>query len=252
MEKLNALTPIQKLLVLIAPLGVIFFIFWQMFLGDLEAQLEGAQNKVRQQQAEYNKLREYEKAQRQESARERKEAEQAILEENKKMLPREEEIPAFIMSIQSDAYAAGVVIRKIERQEPEIEDYYKIIPIRIEASGKPRDIVDFFQTLGGAKKRVVNIRRLMIQRPKASQYNLAEVVEGDESEYDKAARIRRMKKEEKGMTNEERRMLKLRRWQVANEQLPVQTTFYAYTFSYTGEPLPPELRKRKSRTRRRL
>ena len=250
MDKLNALTPQQKLLVLVAPLALIGFVFWQFFLGDLSNSLAAAQNKVRTQQNEYNKLREYEKARRQESARQAREDEEARLVENREMLPEEEEIPMFIMSIQRDAYHSNVTIRKIERQEPEVEDYYKVIPIRIEANGKPPDIVDFFQTLGGPKKRVVNIRRLTLQRPKASQYDVTEVVQGDESEYDKAARTRRMKKEEKGMTNEERRMLKLRRWMQTNTRLPVVATFFAYTFSYTGEPMPEELRKRRTRRRR--
>ena len=236
MENTNALTPPQNLLVLAIPLALMGFVFWLSFRG-LDDPLAEARDKVRAQQKVIDQLRQREEEPRRESGRQREDEERAKLEENTRMFLREDGLLDFVASLLADAEGAAVTIRRIEYDEPVEEDYYEIIPITVEVNGRARDVIDLFQTLESPRKPVVHVRRLTLHRPKASQYGMTDVLYDDESKVDEAARARRMREEEQSMTNEERRMLKLRRWQMTNERLPVRASFRVYAFAYTGQPV---------------
>lgn len=250
MEKLNALTAAHKALITVVVLGLAGVAAWQLLITDAQGQVTAAQAKVRTLQQEYGQLKEYEKKSRLDEVKQKRAETEARLEENKKLLPPEDEIPTFIMSIKATADSAGLQIEKFEPLEPEVEDYYRMVPVKVEVLGKAADLLDFFQTLAGPKKLIVNIRQIEIER---LPMDVAKIQQesGEESAFDKAARFRRSKKEERDMTNEERRMLKLHRWQLANEMNKVRASFVAYTFVYTGEPMPEDLRKKKKRKQRR-
>jgi len=250
MEKLNALTVAQKLLIAIAVLGIAGVAFWQLVVTDAQGAVAVARQKVQKLQQEYTQLKEYEKKSRLDEVKAKRAEVEARLEENKKLLPPENEIPAFIMSIKAMADASGLQVEKFEPLEPEVDDYYRQVPVKVEVLGKSSDLLDFLQTLAGPKKLIVNVREIKMQRLKMDVMKIQEE-SGEESHYDKAARFKRQKKEERDMTNEERRMLKLQRWQLANEMNKVRASFVAYTFVYTGEPMPEDLRKKKQRKVRR-
>lgn len=250
MDKLNALTIGQKALIILILLAAVGGAFWQLLITDVEDQLVAANAKSQKLQREYADLKEYEKKSRLDEVRDRRAAVEARLEENKKLLPPEDEIPAFIMSIKADADAAGLEVIKFDPEEPELDDYYRMVPVRVEVLGKSSDLVDFLQTLAAPKKLIVNIREMEIRRLPLDVLKIQKEM-GEESAFDKAARFKRMKKEERDMTNEERRMLKLQRWQLANEMNKVRASFTAYTFTYTGESMPDDMRKKKQRKRRR-
>jgi Tfp pilus assembly protein PilO len=250
MEKLNALTAAQKLLIGLAVLGIAGVAFWQLVITDAEAAAGQARTKVQKLQQEYGQLKEYEKKSRLDEVKAKRAEVEARLEELKKLLPPEDEIPTFIMSIKAMADASGLQVEKFEPLDPEIEDYYRKVPVKVEVLGKASDLLDFLQTLAGPKKLIVNVREIEMKRLQMDVMKIQEEL-GEESHFDKAARFKRQKKEERDMTNEERRMLKLQRWQLANEMNKVRASFVAYTFVYTGEQMPEEARKKKQRKQRR-
>lgn len=252
MEKLNALPILQKMLIIAVLLALVFGAFYYLVITDQQAALTQANGQHKQAQTEYTQLKEFEEKQRQYAVQKQKEAEERKLEENKRMLPTEDEVEAFIEGIQADAKAAGLKVQKFDPLDHEIEDYYKKIPYKVELLGDTLELIDFLQTLAAPKKRIINVREIDISRLPIDLVAIERATGGNASDFDRIAKFKRMRKEEKELSNEERRMLKLQRWQLANEMNQVRVTFVAYTFSYTGKEMPEELRsKRRKKTRRR-
>ncbi len=247
MEQINNLPPPQKALVALVVMALLAGAAYQFVIRDRQSQAQAAQASYQRHRNEYDQLREYEQKQRLESAQAaRAEAEQK-LKENKRLLPAEDEIPSFIMSIKADADHSGLDVLRFESTTPEFEDYYKRIPVQVEVIGRTTDLISFLQTLAQPHKRIVNVSEFDIERlPRDHEAHQGRV--GGEAA--RAARRRTRIEETPDMSPEERRLVRFRHWQQGSEQNLVKATFTAYTFSYTGEQLSEDQRRRRQTRRR--
>lgn len=247
MDKLAALPLPQKLGLLLVLLGLIVGAFYYLVVSDASDQIGSLESRKDRLEDERDRLKQYEDRDRL-AKLERQEAEEsAKIEENKRMLPTEKEIPAFIEAIKADADAAGLLIDKVEQQAPIMEDYYNRVPIRMEVTGQWPALVEFLRILSTARerdrrRRVVNVREIQIEQVTGTVDRLREQlgmpVAKKSTQPRKAGGGR-------DRTDEEIRAEDLREWQEANAIRPVKASFVAYTFTFTGKPMPADARKKR-------
>lgn len=140
-------------------IGVLYFV---VFYSDVDTDLTNAKNRekgLRQQLAEAEKSREeYQK-----DADEKTRREQAAREQ-KKILPDDPEMPAFLATIQDVATVSGVNLTSWSPTEELPEEFYAKVPMKLTLKGKFHQVVKFFHGVG-QQDRIINVEDIRIKRP---------------------------------------------------------------------------------------
>ena len=251
MEKFLRLPLYQRLIIVAVVLAVIAGGYYFLVISDYDSQTAAEDAKTKRIQKELTELAAYQDKEKREKLQVEFDEEQKKIEENKKMLPSDEEMPAFLMSIKADADLAGLEILKFETKEPGNEDYYKRIPVEMEVRGNFHQQVKFFKTLAAPKKRIVNITDLDIERPPLNLKELKRIVgisllkEKEDADIEAKRDKERRAKEDRDTVAEVRARW-FHEWEEARKMEVFKATFTANAFSYTGTPIPDaEKAKRK-------
>lgn len=69
------------------------------------------------------------------------------MEAQRKVVPEEEEVPAFITLVESEAAASGVVVRRYTPKETIAKDYYVEVPVDIDVDGPYYSVLHFYDRL---------------------------------------------------------------------------------------------------------
>jgi len=160
---LDRLPPIAKVGVgfLFAVLiGVLYFV---VFYSDVDSDLTNARNREKtllQQLADAEKSREeYQKDADEKTRREQQAREQ------KKILPDDPEMPAFLSTLQDVATVSGVNLMSWSPTEEVPEEFYAKVPMKLTLSGKFHQVVKFFHSVG-QQDRIINIEDIRIKKLK--------------------------------------------------------------------------------------
>lgn len=160
---LERLPPIAKVGVgfLFAMLiGVLYFV---VFYSDVDTDLTNAKNKekaLRSQLAAAEKSREeYQKDADEKTRREQQAREQ------KKILPDDPEMPAFLATIQDVATVSGVNLTSWSPTEEIPEEFYAKVPMKLTLTGKFHQVVKFFHGVG-QQDRIINVEDIRIKKEK--------------------------------------------------------------------------------------
>jgi type IV pilus assembly protein PilO len=158
---LDRLPPIAKVGVgfLFAVLiGVLYFV---VFYSDVDTDITNAKNREKnllQQLAEAEKSREeYQKDADEKTRREQQAREQ------KKILPDDPEMPAFLATIQDVATVSGVNLTSWSPTEELPEEFYAKVPMKLTLSGKFHQVVKFFNGVG-QQDRIINVEDIQIKK----------------------------------------------------------------------------------------
>lgn len=158
---LDRLPPIAKVGVgfLFAVLiGVLYFV---VFYSDVDTDITNAKNTekaLNQQLAAAEKSREeYQKDADEKTRREQQAREQ------KKILPDDPEMPAFLATIQDVATVSGVNLTSWSPTEEIPEEFYAKVPMRLTLSGKFHQVVKFFNGVG-QQDRIINVEDIQIRK----------------------------------------------------------------------------------------
>jgi len=161
---LDRLPPIAKVGVgfLFAVLiGVLYFV---VFYSDVDTDLTNAKSRektLHQQLANAEKSREeYQKDADEKTRREQQAREQ------KKILPDDPEMPAFLATIQDVATVSGVNLTSWSPTEEVPEEFYAKVPMKLTLTGKFHQVVKFFNGVG-QQDRIINVEDIHIKRAKA-------------------------------------------------------------------------------------
>lgn len=252
MDKFLKLPLYQRLLIVGVALAVFAGGYFFAVITPTQDSIKAEEAKSKRVQVEYNSLSAYKDKETRENLSKEFEEEERKIDENKKMLPSEEEIPTFIISIKADADLAGLEILKFETKAAMEEDYYKRIPITMEVRGNFHQIVKFFKTLAAPKKRIVNITDLDIQRPPLILSDLKRLMGQSNLQRQEEQLIENKKNKADGKrdTAAEARRRNLRDWEEARKMDAFTATFVASAFSYTGNPISVAAKKRKNTKRK--
>ncbi|MBX3250833.1 MAG: type 4a pilus biogenesis protein PilO [Myxococcales bacterium] len=86
---------------------------------------------------------------------------------NKRVLPEEAEIPAFLQDLNRVAELSGLEIRRVEPRPEENEPLYVRIPVALRVAGKYHQIAKFFYSISRLD-RAINMENIAITNPTVS------------------------------------------------------------------------------------
>jgi type IV pilus assembly protein PilO len=84
----------------------------------------------------------------------------------KKILPDDPEMPAFLSTIQSVATLSGVNLTAWSPVEEQAQEFYVKVPMKLTLTGKFHQVAKFFHNVG-QQDRIINIENIQIRRGKA-------------------------------------------------------------------------------------
>ena len=160
---LDRLPPIAKVGVGFLFAVLIGLLYFVVFYSDVDTDLTKARNKeqdLRTQLAEAEKSREeYQKDADEKTRREQQAREQ------KKILPDDPEMPAFLSTLQDVATVSGVNLMSWSPTEEVPEEFYAKVPMKLTLSVKFHQVVKFFHSVG-QQDRIINIEDIRIKKTK--------------------------------------------------------------------------------------
>jgi type IV pilus assembly protein PilO len=162
---LDRLSPVAKF-----GLGFLFFflvgvVYFVIFHGDLETEIESAQNAQHGLEAQLDKA-ETSKAEYQKDLDEKTRREQLALEQ-KKILPDDPETPAFLAALQGVATLSGVNLTSWSPIEEQPQEFYAKVPMKLTLVGKFHQVAKFFHGVGQLD-RIINVEDIRIKTPKVN------------------------------------------------------------------------------------
>ena len=143
-------------------IGVVYFI---IFHGDLETEIESAQNGQHNLEAQLDKA-ETSKAEYQKDLDEKTRREQLALEQ-KKILPDDPETPAFLAALQGVATLSGVNLTSWSPTDEQPQEFYAKVPMKLTLVGKFHQVAKFFHGVGQLD-RIINVEDIRIKSPKTN------------------------------------------------------------------------------------
>lgn len=167
-SSLDKLPPVAKVGVgaLFAVLvGLLYFV---IFYSDVDNELTSAQRRQTALQGELAKAQiskeEYQKDLDEKTRREQ------LAREQKKILPDDPEMPAFLSSLQGVASNSGVNLTSWSPVDEVPDQFYAKVPMKLTLRGKFHQIAKFFHGVGQID-RIINVENILLKQPK---------MEGDE------------------------------------------------------------------------
>lgn len=164
-SSLDRLSPIAKFgvgFLFVFSVGVVYF---TVFHGDLETEIEQAHNSQQVYEAQLSKA-ETSKAEYQQALDEKTRREQLALEQ-KKILPDDPETPAFLAALQGVATLSGVNLTSWSPTEEQPQEFYAKVPMKLTLIGKFHQVAKFFHGVGQLD-RIINVEDIRIKSPKTS------------------------------------------------------------------------------------
>ncbi len=162
---LDRLPPVAKVgvaLFFVAMLGVLYFV---VFYGDVDGQISSAVQREGQLKDELAKA-ETSKTEYQKDLEEKTRREQTAREQ-KRILPDDPEMPAFLSALQGVATVSGVNLTAWSPADEAIEEFYAKVPMKLTLTGKFHQIAKFFNGVGQLD-RIINIENITLKNSKAN------------------------------------------------------------------------------------
>jgi type IV pilus assembly protein PilO len=158
---LDRLPPIAKVGVGFLFAVLIGLLYFVVFYSDVDSDLNKAKQKergLRTQLSEAEKSREeYQKDADEKTRREQQAREQ------KKILPDDPEMPAFLSTLQDVATVSGVNLKSWSPTEEVPEEFYAKVPMKLTLAGKFHQVVKFFHSVG-QQDRIINLEDIHIKK----------------------------------------------------------------------------------------
>lgn len=90
------------------------------------------------------------------------------MEAQKKIVPEEKEVPAFITLVANEASISGVEVRRYTPKDTVTKDYYVEVPFEIDVDGPYYSVLNFFDRLQKLE-RIVNVSHMTMGSLKAGR-----------------------------------------------------------------------------------
>jgi len=163
---LDRLSPAGKMLVgllFVVLIGVLYFVF---FYADLDQQITSAQQRHGALTGELSRAQESKEAY-QKDLDEKTRREQLSLQQ-KKILPDDPEMPAFLQALQNTATISGAELTSWSPADEIPQEFYARVPMKLTLKGKFHQIAKFVYTVGQLD-RIINIENIQLKNPKATE-----------------------------------------------------------------------------------
>lgn len=163
---LDRLPPIAK-----AGVGALFVVlvgllYFVVFYSDVDNDLSTAKTKQSSLQSDLAKAQtskeEYQKDLDEKTRREQ------TAREQKKILPDDPEMPAFLSALQGVATISGVNLTSWSPTDEAPAEFYAKVPMKVTLKGRFHQVVKFFHGVGQLD-RIINIENILIKTPKTTE-----------------------------------------------------------------------------------
>lgn len=144
-------------LVFVILVGAVYFV---VFFGELQSQSDQAKNQEAELNDQLSKAEDAKAAYQKDL--DEKTRKQGLAREQKKVLPDDAEMPAFLAAIQTTASAAGVSLTSYTPQDEDPQQYYAKVPMALTLSGRFHQVARFFYQVGQLD-RVINVEDIDIE-----------------------------------------------------------------------------------------
>ncbi len=141
-------------LVLAVVVGILYFV---VFFAEVDGQISSAVGQQDQLRGDLAKVEEAKDAFQKDV--EEKTRKQALEREQKKVLPDDPEMPAFLSTVQQVATVSGVNLISYKPEDETPEDYYVRVPMSITLRGRFHQVARFFYGVGQLD-RVINVEEI--------------------------------------------------------------------------------------------
>ena len=157
-----------KIFILILILGVVSAIFYFSAYMSLSDEVDAAktQHAALQDQLREAEQREQEYLRLTEELASREEIDRA----NKRVLPTEAEIAAFLQNLNQTAELSGLEMKLVEPRPEESEELYIRIPVQLELRGRFHQLAKFFYNISRLE-RAISMENIVLTEPAASESN---------------------------------------------------------------------------------
>jgi type IV pilus assembly protein PilO len=162
---LGRLSPAAKVgvgFLFVVLVGLLYFV---IFFSDVDSQLSSAQDLEQNLTGQLSQA-ETSKAEYQKDLDEKTRREQ-LAREQKKILPDDPEMPAFLSALQSVATLSGVNLTSWSPVEEQPQEFYAKVPMKLSLTGKFHQVAKFFHSVGQID-RIINIEDIQIKKPKTT------------------------------------------------------------------------------------
>lgn len=150
-------------LVFVVLVGAVYFV---VFFGELQTKADSAKNQEASLNDQLSKAEDAKAAYQKDL--DEKTRKQGLAREQKKVLPDDAEMPAFLAAIQTTASAAGVSLTSYTPQDEEPQQYYAKVPMALTLSGRFHQVARFFYQVGQLD-RVINVEDIDIEVQKDTE-----------------------------------------------------------------------------------
>ena len=134
--------------------GILYFVF---FYADLDSQIASAKTRYNNLQSDLSSAQESKAAyQRDLDEKTRREL---LSQQQKKILPDDPEMPAFLQALQNTATVSGVELTSWTPADEIPQDFYARVPMKLTLKGKFHQVAKFVYSVGQLD-RIINVENL--------------------------------------------------------------------------------------------
>ena len=149
--------------IFVAIVGVLYFVF---FYADLDSQIAGAKQRFTQLQGELSRAQESKEAYQKDL--DEKTRRETLSQQQKKILPDDPEMPAFLQALQNTATISGVELTAWTPVDEVPMEFYARVPMKLVLKGKFHQVAKFVYSVGQLD-RIINIENINLKNPTATE-----------------------------------------------------------------------------------
>jgi type IV pilus assembly protein PilO len=157
-------------LVLVVVVGALYFV---VFFAEIDGQISASHGQYSALQGELAKAEEAKDAFQKDV--EEKTRKQALEREQKKVLPDDPEMPAFLAAVQQVATVSGVNLVSYKPEDETAEEYYVRVPMSLSLRGRFHQIARFFYGVGQLD-RVINVEDIEMKIVQVAEASPEDVI----------------------------------------------------------------------------
>jgi type IV pilus assembly protein PilO len=146
-------------LIFVALIGVLYFVF---FYADLDAQISGAKQRYSGLQSELARAQESKEAYQKDL--DEKTRRETLSQQQKKILPDDPEMPAFLQALQNTATISGVELTSWTPADEIPQEFFARVPMKLTLKGKFHQVAKFVYSVGQLD-RIINIENIQLKNP---------------------------------------------------------------------------------------
>lgn len=159
---LDRLSPAGKVLVgliFVALIGVLYFVF---FYAELDGEIASSKQRYTALTSELSKAQESKEAYQKDL--DEKTRRETLSAQQKKVLPDDPEMPAFLQALQNTATISGVELTSWAPGDEIPQEFYARVPMKLTLKGKFHQVAKFVYSVGQLD-RIINIENIQLKNP---------------------------------------------------------------------------------------